>query len=125
MSDRISHGSAVAAVALAAIVARAIFGLNGSQYDSWVVALEVMAAVLAIAALLVFAGVIDLTHDHARRVVAACSGLAVVALAVLTTQLYSDGSTHYPYWPHALAWIGLTVFAVGIVALLSRKRSSA
>ena len=108
------------ALALAAVLASSIFGLNGSQYDSWVRALQIMAALLALAALAVWIGVLDVTRKRARIVVAVSAGATVIALAILTTKLYTDGSPHYPHWPHTLAWISVTAFAVGLVAALDR-----
>ena len=124
VSTRISRGLTLIALAIVAAVARAIFGLNGSQYDSWVLAFGIMAAVLAVAALLVFVGVLDTTRGHVRLAVAVSAAAVVIALATLTTKLYSDGSPHYPYWPHALAWISLAVFTVGLVAALSTRSKS-
>jgi hypothetical protein len=124
VNPRISRSSALVAVALTALVARAIFELSGSQYDSWVLALGIMAALLAVAALLVFVGVLDTALGHVRMSIALSAATVVIVLAALTTKLYSDGSPHYPYWPHALAWISLAVFTVGLVASLSTRSKS-
>ena len=119
MSTRTSRGFALLTLALSSYVAGAFFGVNGSQYDSWVVAFLVMAAVLAVGGLVMFIGLLEFARSRLRLGLGVMALAGVITLAVATTKLYSDGSPRYSYWPHALAWVALAAFFAGLAAVLS------
>ena len=119
MSTRSSRGFTLLTLALSSVIAGAFFGVNGSQYDSWVVAFQVMAAALAVGGLVMFTGLLEFARRRLRLGLGVMAVVGVITLAVATTKLYSDGSPRYSYWPHALAWIALAAFFAGFAAVLS------
>jgi len=112
--SRAAGAGALFLLALVAWVFSVGFGLNGSQYDSWVTALAAMAVTLLVGAVLVLIGVLHVTVSGARAAFTALALAAVAGLAFVTTRLFPDSDPGGSSWPHTLAWLALGIFAVGL-----------
>jgi len=111
-------------VAFVLFIAGLIFGLNGEQWSWWT---YVCWAGVLIVAVGVGALAIGRSRGPGRGggTVAALLGLGVVALALLVMAAnYSDPYSGALLWPHALALVALTGFALlqfGFVNLASNR----